>query len=315
MKQYIYPLFSLLIIKICQAQNAPNPTILWHGMGDNCCHSFSMGAIKNIIQSEINNIHVHSLCLGSQIGDKSCSPTTDTETGFFGNSQEIVDYACWRLTSDEEFMAEVENSVDQKVNIIGFSQGGLFARVLAQQCQKLKFKNVISIGGPQNGIFGLPQCPQNTPNFLCESMRKMLNAGAYWSWIQNRSIQAQYWHDPLDSSAYLSSSIFLAKVNMENPKNIDDEKQVQKLQELENLVLVKFLKDEMVTPRESEWFWYYKNGQDEKVTEAKYLPIWKNLGLDKLDQDGRIVYKSVDGQHLQFSDEWFRSDVVEVFLK
>jgi palmitoyl-protein thioesterase len=26
------------------------PTVLWHGMGDTCCYSFSMGAVKNAIE-------------------------------------------------------------------------------------------------------------------------------------------------------------------------------------------------------------------------------------------------------------------------
>ena len=28
--------------------DAPVSIVLWHGMGDNCCHSFSMGAIKKV---------------------------------------------------------------------------------------------------------------------------------------------------------------------------------------------------------------------------------------------------------------------------
>ena len=28
--------------------SGPLPIVMWHGMGDNCCHSFSMGAIKKV---------------------------------------------------------------------------------------------------------------------------------------------------------------------------------------------------------------------------------------------------------------------------
>ena len=38
-----------------------------------------------------------------------------------------------------------------------------------------------------------------------------------------------------------------------------------RLSTLSNLVLVKFLEDTMVQPRESEWFGFYVEGQDKKV--------------------------------------------------
>ena len=36
----------------------PTPVVIWHGMGDNCCHSFSMGRIKELLEDNIKgNIH------------------------------------------------------------------------------------------------------------------------------------------------------------------------------------------------------------------------------------------------------------------
>ena len=30
--------------------NKSTPIVIWHGMGDNCCHSFSMGAVEKMIE-------------------------------------------------------------------------------------------------------------------------------------------------------------------------------------------------------------------------------------------------------------------------
>merc|ERR1711997_736695 len=56
--------------------SGPLPIVMWHGMGDNCCHSFSMGAIKKMLEGHIPNVHVHSLMIGN-------SAEEDTLNGFF----------------------------------------------------------------------------------------------------------------------------------------------------------------------------------------------------------------------------------------
>ena len=38
---------------ISYGENKPTPIVIWHGMGDNCCHSFSMGRIKQILEEHI----------------------------------------------------------------------------------------------------------------------------------------------------------------------------------------------------------------------------------------------------------------------
>ena len=35
------------------AVDEPTPIVMWHGMGDNCCHSFSMGRIKEMLEQNI----------------------------------------------------------------------------------------------------------------------------------------------------------------------------------------------------------------------------------------------------------------------
>ncbi len=62
-------------------------------MGDNCCHSFSMGAIKKLLEENIPGVYVHSLMIGA-------SPNEDTLNGFFMNVNHQVDMACKKISND-----------------------------------------------------------------------------------------------------------------------------------------------------------------------------------------------------------------------
>ena len=46
------------------AVDEPTPIVIWHGMGDNCCHSFSMGRIKEMLEQNIEgkNQRLRLLC-------------------------------------------------------------------------------------------------------------------------------------------------------------------------------------------------------------------------------------------------------------
>lgn len=80
--------------------------------------------------------------------------------------------------------------------------------------------NAISLGGPQQGVFGLPNCPALTVK-TCEGFRDLLNFGAYLGWIQRFLVQATYWHDPLHEETYRNYSTFLADINNEREINQD----------------------------------------------------------------------------------------------
>jgi palmitoyl-protein thioesterase len=52
-------------------------------------------------------------------------------------------------------------------------------------------------------------------HLICDYARRLLNYGAYTSWIQRMLVQAQYWHDPLAEETYRGKSLFLADINNE----------------------------------------------------------------------------------------------------
>ena len=85
---------------------------------------------------------------------------------------------------------------------------------------------------------------------------------------------------------------------------------------LEKLVLVKFAEDSTVVPRGTEWFEFYELGQAQKMLPYNQTDLYKEdwIGLKTLDEQGKLDFLTSDGDHLQFSDEFFRN-IVDTYLR
>lgn len=84
-----------------------------------------------------------------------------------------------------------------------------------------KIFRILTPAGAAQGIFGLPKCT-GANNTLCETMRSLLEIGAYLPLVQDRLVQAQYWHDPESEDRFVKGNVFLPGINGEvvprNPK-------------------------------------------------------------------------------------------------
>lgn len=262
-------------------------------MGDSCCNPLSMGWIKNRLEKKLST-YVRSLMVGDGIMD-------DIKNGFLLNTNKQVDMVCEKIRTDPK--------LKNGYNAVGFSQGGQFLRAVAQRCSNPPMVNLISFGGQHQGVYGLPHCPWK----ICNIIRRLLNKGAYIGWIQRYLVQAQYWHDPLDEKEYQAKSIFLADINQERGVNKTYRTNLMKLK---NFVMVKFTKDSMVRPRESEWFGFYKPGQGETIMRLNESALYTEdrLGLREMNKQGKLHFLSSDSDHLRISDEMF-DGIVEKFLR
>lgn len=54
------------------------------------------------------------------------------------------------------------------------------------------------------------------------------------------------------------------------------------LKKLENFVMVKFLQDSMVVPRESEWFGFYAPGQDIEVLPLQQTQLYLEVRFNPM---------------------------------
>jgi len=285
----------LLVTAQALAQDAPTPVVLWHGMGDSAA---GMVGIANIIKDVIPDIYVHRIMIGGNI-------IVDTESGFFRDTNRQVREVCQMLAEDPELQGGY--------NAIGFSQGGQFLRAVAQRCPEPAMRNLITIGAQHQGVFGFPNCPGEMDPF-CDIVRDLLNYGAYVDFVQDFLVQAQYWHDPLHFDTYVEKSQFIAEVN--NEKAEKNASYAINLANLENFVLVKNNQDSMVEPRESSHFEFYTPGQADVILPLRESPLYTEdrIGLKALDEAGRLVFMSIEGNHLEFSRQWFIDEIINVYL-
>ncbi|XP_025787014.1 palmitoyl-protein thioesterase 1 isoform X3 [Puma concolor] len=158
------------------------------------------------------------------------------------------------------------------------------------------------------GVYGLPRCPGESSH-ICDLIRKTLNVGAYNKAVQERLVQAEYWHDPIKEDMYRNHSIFLADINQERGVN---ESYKRNLMALKKFVMVKFLNDSVVDPVDSEWFGFYRSGQAKETIPLQETTLYTQdrLGLKKMDDAGQLVFLAVEGDHLQLSEAWFYAHII-----
>ncbi|XP_031833214.1 palmitoyl-protein thioesterase 1 [Nomia melanderi] len=288
-----------LVICMCNVNDVYcyTPVVLWHGMGDSCCFPFSLGAIKKLIEEKLPGVYVYSIRLGNNVVE-------DVEYGYYGNINEQVSEVC-KLLSENKYL-------QNGYNAIGFSQGAQFLRAVIQRCPNPPVRNFISLGGQHQGVFGLPNCA-NINHKMCKHLTHVIKFGAYLRFVQEKFIQATYWHDPYQEEEYKEKSIFLSDINNELHIN---QTYIDNLQKLQSMVLVKFANDTIVQPQETEWFGFYAPGQEEIIQTLEETDLYREdrLGLKALHNSGKLHFLSVPGNHLQFTESWFVSNVIKMYL-
>jgi len=290
----VQALLVVLVALVVLVEGVYRPVVLWHGMGDTCCNPLSMGRIKRLIEKHLPGVHVHSLMIGNNIIE-------DEYNGFLMNVNDQIVWANKEINND--------TNLTNGFNAIGFSQGSQFHRAYVERFNSPPVYNLISIGGQHQGVFGFPQCPGDNET-LCEIVRRLLNFGAYKSFVQDHVVQAEYWQDPLNEKEYLKDCIFLPDIN----NNLETKNATYKanMLKLKNFVMVMFDNDTMVQPKQSEWFGYYIPGQDIKTFTLEQSQLYQQdwLGLKVMNETGRLTFLSTIGNHLQFTDEWFVDNIM-----
>ena len=76
--------------------------------------------------------------------------------------------------------------------------------------------------------------------------------------------------------------------------------------------MVRFNNDTIVQPIESQWFGFYKPGQDKETLKMEETELYleDKLGLKQMMENDKIVFLESDGNHLQFSRKWFKDNVM-----
>ncbi|CAH8462145.1 unnamed protein product [Dicrocoelium dendriticum] len=270
------------------------PVILWHGMGDSCYHA----GIQELVNL-IRDVGLQVQCISTGKGELQ-----DLEDTYFKPIDQQINQVCDELLADP--------MMSEGVHMIGLSQGGLFVRALAQRCPFKRLGSIISIGGPQMGVFGVPKCRDMGPIFLCSMMEKILSYAAYSDFAQKHLVQAQYWNNPFEMDQFYAKCHFLTDINQELRVN---ETYRLNLRRVKALVLVRFMQDTVLVPHISEWFGFYDRNSTTSVHTMKETILYTEdrLGLKELEKSNRLHLLQVDDDHLRFTREWFMK-IIQQFL-
>lgn len=307
MRQFITVWASLAAVALSAALHSPStleddgnttqlPLIIWHGLGDDFERD-GMKEVATLAESVNPGTYVHIIRLAD-------TGSGDRQATFFGNVTEQIEIVCEQLAADPIL------SSAPAVNALGFSQGGQFLRGYIQRCNNPPVRNLVTFGSQHNGISEFQSC--SLGDWLCNGAEALLRSGRWTDFAQSHVVPAQYFRDPTELDVYLEKSNFLADIN--NERELKNVKYKKNLQALNMFAMFMFDEDTVAIPKESALF-AEVNATDGTVTPLQERRIYKEdwLGLKKLDDQGRLHFKSAPGQHMQLTEELLKKTFKEYF--
>lgn len=149
----------------------------------------------------------------------------------------------------------------------------------------------------------------------CSWWKRLLKLGVYSPFVRSQVVQAQYFKDPNNLSAYFQHNQFLLDINNDNP---DESKRnstyFNNLQTLNSFYMYIFEKDTVVVPKESGWFALHDPTTSSKIKYLKDLSLYREdrLGLKKLDEQGKLYFRMLPGEHLKLSNEFIKNELADI---
>ena len=278
------------------------PLIVWHGLGDKYVLLLScqrdtkrirsykadgLQSIASLVNDTIGGTYTYFIHL-----DEDAS--ADRTATWLGNVTTQIEQVCEALRTHPVL------SRAPAVNALGFSQGGQLLRGYVERCNNPRVANLVTFGSQHSGISEFQNCAAD--DWLCRTWSSYLKSNTWSAWVQSHLVPAQYFRDPEDVDSYLENSNFLADINNEREKkNTTYKKNIKKL---ENFVMYMFANDTVAVPKESAFF-HEVNTTSGEVTKLQERQLYKEdwLGLKTLNEAGKLHFGTVDGQHMQLTDD------------
>ncbi|KAL8142253.1 hypothetical protein V2J09_015285 [Rumex salicifolius] len=278
-KPFIFFLISIFIFSLIPSSTAV-PFILFYGLEQTCSTPKVETLRENL--SMISGTQGYCIEIDSDLWESWTIPLMTQ-----------VDIACRKVKSMP--------ALSEGYNIVALSQGNLVGRGVVEFCDDAPpVKKFIGLAGPHAGIADMPYCGSSA---ICKFVDNLLQLEVYSSLVQDNVAPSNFMKIPNDLTSYLEGCKFLPLLNNEIAMQRNPIYK-QRFSSLEKLVLVMFESDTVLKPRETSWFGYYKNGSMTQVlpySETQlYIEDW--FGLKTLDEEGKIDYLSVPGEHLDITE-------------
>lgn len=264
-----------LVITLLKSISTTKPVLRWiHGIGSLC-----------IIENFTFKKYFKDF-------DAKC---IESGMGWIGSFEKEVEKACTKLNKEKEVLSK-------GFTLIGNSQGGLIARAVVERCEiGTHVKRLITIGGPHQGVAVIPHTkPDSYFNYLIkfceyELFKNIVGPCGYIKDIRN--------------SDYSKIHNTVKDVNNEYQIN---EQYRARIKNLDLFMAIGFSDDQMIQPKNTSVFGFYKDVNYNSYVEMEELDIYKKdtIGLKELNESGRLFRCIVEGDHLQISKEELKLLVV-----
>lgn len=276
--------------------NSSLPLLIWHGLGD----TYDADGLRST-GDLAREIHPDTYVYYIRTDDDS---GTDRKNTFFGNLTTQIEQVCEDIHSDPALAWPDDASGNTiRVDALGFSQGGQFLRGLVQRCEDLQIRSLVTFGSQHSGISQFQVC--GTFDLLCKGATALVKGNAWTDYVQRTVVPAQYYRTVnettgLPTDGYLEKSEFIADVN--NEREVKNKVYADRIASLENFVMYVFDEDTTVIPKDSGWF-AEVNATSGEATPLRERPVYNDLGLDRLDERGGLVFRNASGGHMELDDE------------
>jgi palmitoyl-protein thioesterase len=252
------------------------------------------GGMSNIAVESGKYLEVYSKCIPTGI-----NRIKDTLNGFIMDMDTSVDVMANAIKVDSNF--------SNGFNCVGLSQGNNLCRGYIQKYNGIDGYPIaithISIHGPIVGVASLPSCEfDGKHGTLCKEVSEILGKAAYNKKIQNFLFQADYFRQPKDTNTtnYMDNSQLAAWNNEGN--NIDRTRK-ENFGKTLRFAMIKAKNDIVVVPNEGEWFGAYDENYNLQEMKQTNWYLADTFGLRTADENGKIVFNTTEGNHLEFSTE------------
>lgn len=261
----------------------PGPIAVIHGMNSSCPMEFWTEAIAEAIEYK-------AVVKCIEFGDGI------TDSLFFRNDWQAAKI-CQKLMNDPDFAGK-------EISLVGMSQGGIVARAIVERCDGLKVHTLMTYGAPHagnsvplNGIRTITQywheaCDMWWCPFVDHMLRYFLEFTLAWDWGAPQEYCRPWW----SADRYYEHSSFLPRLNNELPDK--DAKFKERLTNVKNFGMWRWVDDFVVVPRDSSWFFSWD--EERHPIELKELQMYEEdwVGLKTLYESDRLFFYTGKGDHM-----------------